>query len=144
MSRFEHAGLEREKWPLSMDLEGVPRDNKLRKELLLGRQDMVNKFAGEMVLDINNPPKEPYNHQDFPKLVYHHGNGGMKFVKDSEGLTAAEQEGWKTKPSPKYDYSRARNGKAPKHMTEEEAEIALNGKGGRFLEQLAQAKAPTE
>lgn len=110
---------------------------------------MSNKFAADTVLDINNPPKEPYIHQAFPKTVYHHGNGGVKAVVNAEELSAAEKDGWKMKPSPKFDYSRVRGGKAPRQMSEEEQDIYLNGPTGsnsRFLDrnQRIQAEAVAE
>lgn len=105
---------------------------------------MANKFMADTVFDLNNPPKDPYPHQAFPKTVYHHGNGGVKVVQSAEELAAAEKEGWKLKASSKFDYSRIRNGRAPRQMTEEEQDIYLNGPTGsnsRFLDRNQRVQA---
>jgi hypothetical protein len=86
----------RDRWPLSMDLEGIPRDPSERENLLKQRlaaeaaepqedlspmrqtrvtESPMNTFtvdkptAGETVIDINNPPKKNYNPHD-PKNRY--------------------------------------------------------------------------
>jgi hypothetical protein len=88
----------REKWPVSFDLEGVPRDRELRElklKEIRGEDPMSKAGAGiqltaqqaealretlkqfdeqnvrdENVFDPNKPPKEQYRHKEFPKMLY--------------------------------------------------------------------------
>lgn len=121
----------RERWPLEFDLAGVPRDTATRKNLLETRKQeesmapavrtiTENHFTVDQpssdifITDINNPPKRPYNPRDpaneFPKMLYHHGNG--RVLKIEAGPDAKKQEnaalkrGFKLTPSPEYDYSK--------------------------------------
>lgn len=54
--------------------------------------------------DIHNPPKEPYKHQEFPKLVYaapkgdKHPHESYKQVNDESELKAALKAGFSEKP----------------------------------------------
>ena len=101
----------RERWPLEFDLTGVPRDTRTRKHLLAEKhqeesmaqtQQSVhgvrtiteNHFTVDQpstdvfITDINNPPRKPYNPHDpkneFPKMVYHHGNGRVLKIEANE------------------------------------------------------------
>ena len=131
----------RERWPLEFDLTGVPRDTRIRKNLLAAKQlqdqneeSMApaaqsvrnvrtiteNHFTVDQpstdifITDINHPPQRPYNPRDpqneFPKMLYHHGNG--RVLKIEAGPDAKKQEGaalkrgFKLTPSPDYDYSK--------------------------------------
>jgi hypothetical protein len=124
----------RERWPLEFDLTGVPRDTRTRKNLLAQKHQeesmapaaqsvrtiTENHFTVDQpstdvfITDINNPPKKAYNPRDpqneFPKLVYHHGNG--RVLKIEAGPDAKKQEaaalkrGFKLTPSPDHDYSK--------------------------------------
>jgi len=44
-------------------------------------------------IDLNNPPKEPYKYQKFPKMVYGDGNLTM-LVHSEEELAQAIDDGW--------------------------------------------------
>lgn len=58
------------------------------------------------VIDINNPPKEPYVYREFPKLMYDHSDAGRVLtVHDAEEEKQAKRKGYKEKPSPRHDYS---------------------------------------
>ena len=127
----------RERWPLEFDLTGVPRDTRTRKNLLAEKhqeesmaqtQQSVhgvrtiteNHFTVDQpstdvfITDINNPPRKAYNSRDpqneFPKMLYHHGNG--RVLKIEAGPDAKKQEtallkkGFKLTPSPDFDYSK--------------------------------------
>ena len=78
----------RDRWPLQFDLEGVPDDN-LEREAELRRMRILegdqpnmapkNQFAvdyqqGNGIMDINNPPRKPYNphapENQYPKMLY--------------------------------------------------------------------------
>lgn len=119
----------RERWPLSFDLEGIPRDTALRRRLIEEQQPteteesmnsanvplVQNTFAvdyqaGNNVVDINNPPTKRYAHQEFPKLVYHHESGHVLRIEagpDAEKqLKLAQKKGYDTKPAPDRDYSK--------------------------------------
>jgi hypothetical protein len=105
----------RPKWPLSMDLEGFPRDNRMRAAEMEQQSVAENTF-----FDPNNPPKEPYKHQAFPQMVYNHKTGEVKKVSDEKELRAANQKGFKNSPSPLHDYSQIVNGKAKLKAVEPE------------------------
>lgn len=53
---------------------------------------MVREF------DLNNPPKEPYRHQEFPKIVYHHGKRKHVAVHDAAQQAKALEAGYKIEP----------------------------------------------
>lgn len=89
------------------------------------------------VFDLNNPPKVPYVHQEFPKMVFapdfDHDKAGhpetpwnerqamTKIVKDKKELEAALKEGFLLEPpkqEPKVEAKKAKGKKAeepPKH-----------------------------
>jgi hypothetical protein len=120
----------RERWPLAFDLEGVPRSTAIRSRLIEEQQQPIeteesmnsanvplvqNNFAvdyqaGNNVIDINNPPTKRYQHQEFPKLVYHHESGHVLRIEDgpdaAKQLKLAEKKGYVTKPAPDRDYSK--------------------------------------
>lgn len=62
------------------------------------------------ITDINNPPRKPYNPRDpqnqYPKMLYHHGNGRVLQVASEKEEKAALKRGFDLKPSPDYDYSK--------------------------------------
>jgi hypothetical protein len=119
----------RERWPASFDIEGIPRDTQIRTALLQQRIQegkmaqvtnsfTVDKPAGPVINDINNPPHVNYNPYDpkneFPKLVYHHSSGRVLKVADAKEQKAALKRGFDLKPSPGHDYSKiSRAGIAP-------------------------------
>ena len=119
----------RERWPLAFDLTGVPRDTGTRKRLLETQQQeelmpaaqsvrtiTENHFTVDQpsndvfITDINHPPQKPYNPHDlknqYPKMVYHHGNGRVLTVASEKEEKAALKRGFDLKPSPDYDYSK--------------------------------------
>lgn len=49
--------------------------------------------------DLNNPPKEQYRHQEYPKMVYNPKTGGNAIAKDAEDEAAAIAAGWTLKPA---------------------------------------------
>ena len=70
----------KEKWPVSFDLEGVPRhsyDSQPIREQLLDsirqREGIVvqNFFAGERSFDLSKPKTKPVPFQEFPKMLHH-------------------------------------------------------------------------
>src|ERR1051326_3883955 len=44
--------------------------------------------------DLNNPPKQPYTHQEYPKVVYHHENRTHKKVHSKVEERTALNDGW--------------------------------------------------
>ena len=60
-----------------------------------------DKQASVNVFDLNNPPKQPYVHQPWPKLLYRlHPEGHQihKIVQDAEEHAAALDAGWSNEP----------------------------------------------
>ena len=123
----------RERWPLEFDLTGVPRDTRTRNNLLAEKhqeesmaqtQQSVhgvrtiteNHFTVDQpsndvfITDINNPPRKAYNPRDpqnqYPKMLYHHGNGRVLKVANEKEEKAALKRDFKLAPSPDYDYSK--------------------------------------
>jgi len=64
------------------------------------------------VIDLNNPPRMPYQFREFPKLVYHHESGRVLEVSDRVQLQAALNRGFDEKPAPTRDYSQIHGGVA--------------------------------
>lgn len=121
----------RERWPLWMDIEGVPRDNAVREKILADQKliealeeqepsmKSQNSFTVDkpvVITDINNPPHKNYNPNDpkneFPKMVYHHGNGRVLTVHNKQEEAAVLKRGFDLKPSAGHDYSQLRGGVA--------------------------------
>ena len=123
----------RERWPLEFDLTGVPRDTRTRKTLLAQKHEeesmaqtqqsvhgvrtiTENHFTVDQpsndvfITDINNPPRKAYNPRDpqnqYPKMLYHHGNGRVLKVANEKEEKAALKRDFKLAPSPDYDYSK--------------------------------------
>jgi hypothetical protein len=71
---------------------------------------MAEKYEGPRNIDLNNPPKVPYYHQEFPKIVYHK-DGRILTVDSPEGQEQAEKDGFALKPFEKHDYSHVINGR---------------------------------
>lgn len=120
----------RERWPLEFDLTGVPRDTRIRKNLLEEQKQKQteepmspavrtiteNRFTVDQpstdifITDINNPPRKPYNPRDpkneYPKMLYHHGNGRVLKVANEKEEKAALKRDFKLTPSSDFDYSK--------------------------------------
>jgi hypothetical protein len=93
---------------------------------------VTNNFAvdysqGDNVVDINNPPKKRYVHQEFPRMVYHHTSGHVLNVKNKRELALALKKGFDLQPSPDRDYSKVKSGfVAPMKEHGEPREAALS------------------
>lgn len=61
---------------------------------LVAAHDANNNFGGIKEFDLNNPPKQPYRYQEFPRIVYHHKLGKTKVVHSAEELLHAEARGY--------------------------------------------------
>ena len=80
------------------------------------------KHEAPKQIDLNNPPKEPYRFQPYPKMLYNHDNGHVMLVHSQKQEAAALKEGFVAKPAiEKYDYTKIRNGRAMS-IQESEAE----------------------
>lgn len=148
-----------------MDLEGVPRDYATRAALIEQQRvaesaseddnsmattkQVTNNFsasysAGDRVIDINNPPRKRYVHQEFPKLMYH-ANGQTVKVHTIDQFKASLRKGFQRKPFPGLDYSKiSRAGVAPKATEGPVREVEFTAEQLDQLdeaEQIAQAEA---
>lgn len=83
---------QKDRWPLAFDLEGVPRDNKVRSKILEGETMAKNNF-GDSVIDLSKPPKEAYTHQEYPKILYKY-DAKPRSVKSEEEEAAALADGY--------------------------------------------------
>jgi hypothetical protein len=50
--------------------------------------------------DLNNPPKKPYTHQEYPKMMYKHATGEHRVADTVEAEEAAVEAGWSTSSVP--------------------------------------------
>lgn len=50
--------------------------------------------------DLNNPPKVPYVHQEFPRIIYQHEKRRHKAIQNAKELADALQQGWRLEPYP--------------------------------------------
>jgi hypothetical protein len=69
-----------------------------RMRQIIGQHDSTNGKIREF--DLNNPPKLPYSHQEFPKVVYHHGERRHKKVHSAQEHKAHLADGWKNDAYP--------------------------------------------
>lgn len=76
--------------PLSMTPAEVERMRQI-----VAQHDNASKVRE---FDLNNPPKEPYVYQPFPKMIYHHTARKFKVVHDDEQLTEHLAQGWDKQP----------------------------------------------
>lgn len=66
---------------------------------LVAQHDQQNtRSTGIQQFDINNPPKVPYVHQEFPRVMYHHGKREMRKANNAEEMAEALAAGWKKEP----------------------------------------------
>lgn len=107
-------------------------DPLVREELL--KQLLATAPVGA-VIDINNPKTKRYVHQEYPRLVYHHGSLKVVQVNDEKQLKAAQRQGFKLEPAPGADYSKIQAGKAAVKTTGEAREEEISA------EQLAELDA---
>jgi hypothetical protein len=82
---------------------GVPVNQELTYEEIQRMRQIVQQFDAErkpmQTIDLNNPPKEPYRFQKFPKMVYDltrskPGHLVTATVRSEDELQAAIQDGW--------------------------------------------------
>jgi hypothetical protein len=50
--------------------------------------------------DLNNPPKQPYVYQEFPRCLYHHAKNITRNAHSHEEVEAALAAGWSKQPLP--------------------------------------------
>jgi hypothetical protein len=65
--------------------------------------------------DLNNPPKEPYTHQEFPKMVYFHGESLRHLVvENEEQLQELLAGGWSESSVPASQPDKPKRGRPAK------------------------------
>ncbi len=93
----------------------------------------VDYAAGNSVVDINNPPRKPYNphapENEFPKMLYNHESGKVLTVSSAkEEQLAIKKHGFQRAPAPDREYHMAKTGMVapmkPEAAPREEALIA--------------------
>lgn len=72
-----------------------------RMRSILEAHDAQNGKKGIREFDLNNPPKVPYVHQDFPAIVYDHENRRHKVVANAKEKKDALLAGWKDEAYPR-------------------------------------------
>lgn len=84
----------RPRWPAQFDIEGIPRDYETRQR----KKEELEQMA-QTELDINNPPRLPYVHQEYPRLMYK-GTERLE-VADAAEEKKATAAGFSRKPDAK-------------------------------------------
>lgn len=64
---------------------------------ILARETNKHPQGPPREFDLNNPPKAPYSHQEYPKMVYHHKHQKTLTVNDEKEEHQANREGFKAK-----------------------------------------------
>jgi len=67
---------------------------------IVAAHDQQAGREGMKEFDINNPPRQPYTHQEYPRVMYHHGTRQMRKANSAGEVAAAEAAGWKKDPFP--------------------------------------------
>lgn len=90
----------RPRWPAQFDIEGIPRERKIREERkleLLQQEEPAPMPQNEF--DVNKPAKLPYVHQDYPRMLY---KGAQHLVvNDAAAEKKAMADGYAKKPDAK-------------------------------------------
>jgi hypothetical protein len=68
-----------------------------RMRQIVAQHDQTNK-GGIKEFDLNNPPKLPYRHQEFPKTVYDHESRRSFIVRNREDEKEALDSGFRLDP----------------------------------------------
>lgn len=68
-----------------------------RMRAILAQHDEGNAGEKNQSFDLNKPPKKPYRHQEFPRVVYHE-NGKHRAVKNADEFEAHLADGWSDAP----------------------------------------------
>jgi hypothetical protein len=68
------------------------------RQILLQHDQQTQKGIKEF--DLNNPPKERYRYQEYPRCIYHHTSGKTHIVHNEEQLKAHLAKGWSIEPTP--------------------------------------------
>ena len=66
-----------------------------RMRTLVAQHDNAGKIKE---FDLNNPPKVPYTHQEYPRVMYHHESRRMKLAHNQTDVAEAEARGWSKEP----------------------------------------------
>jgi hypothetical protein len=89
-----------------------------RMRAILAQHDQSAAGKGNNSFDLNKPPKQPYRHQEYPRVIYHK-NGKHKAVKNATEFDAHLEDGWSDQPvgevaqaAPALDAESAREAKA--------------------------------
>src|SRR5215831_3851994 len=70
-----------------------------RMRAIVAQHDQQNK-GGIKEFDLNNPPKAPYRHQEYPKMVYDHEERTHARVHNREQEQEALNAGYSLEPFP--------------------------------------------
>ena len=70
-----------------------------RMRQIVAQHDQTNK-QGIKEFDLNNPPRLPYRHQEFSKMVYDHEGRRHFVVRDRKREQEALDAGYRLEPFP--------------------------------------------
>lgn len=104
-----------------------------QKDALL--QQLLNRPTGRE-FDLNAPVLVRVPHQEFPRMVYHHGSGRVAVANNVEEFAIAQKRGFQAQPAPNRDYSKiSLSGIAAIQQEAEEREKELSDEEIAALEQ---------
>lgn len=78
----------------------TPQDIDRMRAILAQHDASSNGLKMVKEFDLNNPPKEPYTHKPFPKVVYDHDTRTHIVVRDAKQHEAALARGYSNEPYP--------------------------------------------
>ena len=82
----------RSRWPVRFDIEGVPRDHRVREQKLEEENMRASAVKQKNEHDFSKPVIVPYQHQDFPRRIFR-GKQAMT-VHTQEELEKQLAQGW--------------------------------------------------
>lgn len=120
---------------VSMQAEQITHEEATRLRQILAQHDAERQPF--RTIDLNNPPREPYHFQKFPKMVYDHqhsvpGNLVIATVRSDDELAQALEDGW-SENAPAFGDS-PDDSLSPKYQAEAESiqnEIDIKRRPGR-------------
>lgn len=83
---------------MSLQIPNLSQDEIDKMRAIVAAHDQAAGKQGIQEFDLNNPPQKPYRHQDFPRVMYHHGRREMRLAQNEEEMQAALKGGWKKEP----------------------------------------------
>lgn len=99
-----------------------------RMRQMVAAHDQASGANRPKEFDLNNPPKAPYTHQEYPRVMYHHGKRQHKHAHSEADVTAAEAAGWSKEPFPSEPVDIPLDAESAKEAAELDAKLKKKSK----------------